>query len=123
MSVPRKRNARAQPGGFVEAVVQASEHRSAALTRTQAHPRESWCDYCGSPTPNGWRYCVTCHRWHDLAVSLEFVATLGIDEFLLHRSLNHIVPRPPPRRLATKASVRAAIKELLVRVEELERRA
>lgn len=80
------------------------------------------CITCGDPCPHAWRFCVTCHRWHDLATALEFSATLGIDEFRLKRALEHLVPRRR-RGLATKASIRTAIRELIQRVEYLEARA
>jgi DnaB-like helicase N terminal domain len=65
---------------------------------TEVAARMSGCAQCGDPCPREWRLCVKCHRWHDLAVALEFVATLGVDEFRLRRALHYLAPRP--RRFA-----------------------
>ena len=71
------------------------------------------CHHCGDPSPRGFRYCLHCHSWNDLACALQY-ARIGVDEYRLRRALRYI------RRGDRRDSVRSLLAKLTRRVAELE---
>ena len=61
------------------------------------------CVACGDPAPTGWRACLGCHAWDDLAESLA-TSSVGLDERRLHRALAYLRGRRPAEFLVEAPS-------------------
>ena len=72
------------------------------------------CVACGDPAPTGWRACLHCHAWDDLAESLA-TSSVGLDEHRLHRALAQLRGGRRPVE-----SIDSIVRKLLRRVAELE---
>jgi hypothetical protein len=76
----------------------------------------SRCVACGDFSPAGWSYCMKCHAWNDLFVSIEHAA-VGIDERRLQRALRFLRPRRPRVR-----DLERGVAQLARRIADLEGR-